>query len=72
MASELFAGGHLLLEITEGKFCEALLLPCVIEIYHDLFVNVGYWVDAEAVFHGQKNGVDLDVVISRYQKPLEA
>lgn len=76
LASELFAatapGGHLLLANTEGDFGEALLLPCVIDTYHDLFVNVGYRVDAEEIFHGEKNGVSLEVVISRYQKPRAA
>ncbi len=75
LASELFAatapGGHLLLANAEGDCGDALLLPCVIDTYHDLFVNVGYRVDAEEIFHGQKNGVGLDVVISRYQKPIE-
>jgi SAM-dependent methyltransferase len=76
LASELFAAtapdGHLLLSNTRGDFGDPLLLPCVIDTYHDLFVNVGYRVDAEEIFRGQKNGVSLDVVISRYQKPSSA
>jgi SAM-dependent methyltransferase len=73
LASELFAatapGGQLLLSNTEGDFGDPLLLPAVIDTYHDLFRNVGYRTDAEEIFRGEKNGVSLDVVISRYQKP---
>jgi SAM-dependent methyltransferase len=73
LASELFSatapGGHVLLANTEGDFGEALLLPCVIDTYHDLFVNVGYHVGAEEIFRGEKNGIALDVRISLYRKP---
>jgi SAM-dependent methyltransferase len=75
LASELFAatapGGHLLLSNTEGDFGDPLLLPAVINTYHDLFPNVGYRTDAEGIFRGEKNGVSLDVVISLYQKPAD-
>ena len=74
LASELFAatapGRHLLLANTQGDIGDPLLLPCVIGTYHDLFLNVGFQIDAQEIFRGQKNGVSLDVVISRYQKPI--
>jgi SAM-dependent methyltransferase len=76
LASELFAatapGGHLLLADTEGNFGEALLLPCVINTYHDLFPNVGYELAAEEMFRGEKNSVSLDVRISLYRRPAAA
>ena len=73
LASELFKatapGGYVLLANTEGDFGEALLLPCVIDTYHNLFLNVGYQLAAEEIFRGEKNGVKLDVRISLYRKP---
>jgi SAM-dependent methyltransferase len=73
LASELFAatapGGYLLLANTQGDFGDPLLLPCVINTYHDLFLNAGYRIDAEEIFRGEKNGVSLDVRMSLYQKP---
>jgi SAM-dependent methyltransferase len=76
LASELFKatapGGYCLLSNTEGDFGEALLLPCVIDTYHSLFLNVGYQVAGEEMFRGEKNGVNLDVRISLYRKPTVA
>jgi predicted TPR repeat methyltransferase len=73
LASELFAatapGGHLLLSNTKCDFGDPLLLPCVIDTYHDLFLNAGYRIDAEEIFRGEKNGVSLGVRMSLYQKP---
>ena len=41
-----------------------MLLPWLIHTYRDLFLNVGYQLEAEEIFHGTKDGVDLEVVIS--------
>lgn len=76
LASELLAatapGGHLLLANTQGDFGDPLLLPSVINTYHDLFLNAGYRIDADEMFRGEKNGVSLDVRITLYQKPAAA
>jgi 2-polyprenyl-3-methyl-5-hydroxy-6-metoxy-1,4-benzoquinol methylase len=76
LASELFEatrpGGQLLLANTQGDFGDPLMLPCVIGTYRQLFLNVGYRLEAEKIFRGEKNGVSLDVVISLYQKPAVA
>jgi len=72
LTSELYAatrpGGQLLLANTQRDIADPLLLPCVIRTYHDLFLNVDYQLQAEEIFRGQKNGVDLDVLISLYDK----
>jgi SAM-dependent methyltransferase len=74
LASELFAatadGGRLLLANTEYGAEQALLRPWIIRTYHDLFRNVGYQVDAEETMRGIKDGVELDILISRFVKPL--
>jgi 2-polyprenyl-3-methyl-5-hydroxy-6-metoxy-1,4-benzoquinol methylase len=74
LASELFEatspGGQLLLANTQGNIGDPLLLPSVIGTYCHLFLNVGYRLKAEEIFRGRKHGVDLDVVISLYQKPI--
>lgn len=76
LASELFAatapGRHLLLANTQGDIGDPLMLSCIVATYHDLFLNVGFQADAQEIFRGQKNGVSLDVVISRYRKPTSA
>jgi predicted TPR repeat methyltransferase len=73
LASELFAstrvGGRLLLANTEGGCDDALLLPWLIRTYRDLFLNVGYDVEAEDLFCGAKHGIDLKVLISLFTKP---
>jgi hypothetical protein len=62
LTSELYAatrrGGQLLLANTQGEIGDPLLLPYVIDTYRDLFLNVGYRLDAEEIFNGQKNGVN--------------
>jgi hypothetical protein len=56
-AAELFAatrsGGRFLLTNT----------------YRDLFLNVGYRIETEEIFHGTKNGVDFEILISLLKKP---
>ena len=46
-----------------------LLLPWIIRTYHDLFRNVGYQVETEEVIRGVKDGVELEILISRLVKP---
>ncbi len=73
LASELFAataaGGRLLLANTEGELEDYLVRPWIIRSYRDLFINVGFDVELEEVFRGEKNGVELDVLISLFRKP---
>lgn len=68
LASELFAamrpGGQLLLANTQGEIGDPLLLPSIIRTYRDLFLNVGYRLEAEEIFRGPKNRVELNVLIS--------
>jgi hypothetical protein len=54
---------------TCGGVRDYLLLPWLIRTYHDLFVNVGYVLETEKIFRGQKEGADLDVLISVFTKP---
>ena len=76
LAAEFFAatrsGGRLLLanSMYEGK--DLLLLPYLIRTYRDLFLNVGYQLEAEEIFRGTKNGVDFEILISLLLKMPEA
>lgn len=69
-ASELFratrVGGRLLLANTQGHLEDALLLPCIIHTYRDLFANVGYQLHHESIFRGTKNGAELEVLMSLF------
>jgi SAM-dependent methyltransferase len=72
LASELFAAtaerGRLLLVNTECGPEQPLLLPWIIRTYHDLFRNVGYQVETEEVLRGVKDGVALEILISRFRR----
>jgi len=73
LASQLFsataAGGRLLLANTICGMEHPLLLPWIIRTYHDLFRNVGYETEHEETLRGVKDGVDLEILISRFVKP---
>jgi SAM-dependent methyltransferase len=75
-AAEFFAAtrgsGQLLMANTCGGVNDYLLLPWIIRTYHDLFVNVGYRVQSEQMFRGDKDGVDIEVLISVFDKPEKA
>jgi SAM-dependent methyltransferase len=62
-------GGQLLLTNTYGGPQDYLLLPCLIRTYRDLFVNIGFQTKAEEIFRGVKNGVDIEVLITLFEKP---
>jgi SAM-dependent methyltransferase len=72
LAAELFGAtredGRLLLANTFGGNEEPLLHPWIIRTYRDLFLNVGYRLEAEEVLRGVKNGVPLEVLISLFFK----
>ena len=58
-------GGRLLMANTCGGVEEDYLLsPWLIRTYRDLFLNVGYVLEAEEVFRGTKGGAPLEVLIS--------
>lgn len=62
-------GGRLLLTNTygvEGK--DWLLQPWLIDTYRDLFRNVGYRLDREEIFRGDKDGVRFEVLVSLFRK----
>ncbi len=65
LASELFLatapGGRLVLSNTEGECDDRLILPWLIRSYHDLFRNVGFAVEREAVWTGVKDGIEMGV-----------
>ena len=75
LAAELFAatrnGGRLLMANSCGGEVDPLLHPWLTRTYRDLFVNVGYVLEAEELLHGTKNGVDLEVLISLFSKMPE-
>jgi hypothetical protein len=50
---------------------DKLLLPYIIRTYRDLFLNVGYRLEAEETFRGTKNGVDFEILISLLAKTPE-
>ena len=72
LAAELFAAtrdkGQLLMANTCGGVEDYLLRPWIIRTYHDLFLNVGYQLDAEETFRGTKDGADIEVIISLFGK----
>ena len=76
LAAELLASmnndGRLVLANTRGKIDDfndenTLLLPWLIDTYRDLFLNVGYKLEAEKTFHGFKDSYPLEVLISLYR-----
>jgi SAM-dependent methyltransferase len=73
LASELLAataaGGRMIMANTMCDMKHPLLLPWIIRTYHDLFRNVGYRVETEEVMRGVKDGVELEILVSRYRKP---
>jgi SAM-dependent methyltransferase len=72
LAFQLFSatctGGRLLMANTCGGVEDYLLRPWIIRTYRDLCLNVGYQLEAEEIFHGTKNGVDIEVLISLFYK----
>jgi SAM-dependent methyltransferase len=71
LARELYtatkSGGIFLMTNTYGDFGDNLLLPWIIRSYRDCFLNVGYTIQAEEVFHGEKNRQELDALITVFK-----
>ena len=53
---------------TFGGVEDYLLRPWVIRTYRDLFLNVGYRLEAEEIFRGSKDGAALETLISLFAK----
>ena len=72
LARQLFettrAGGRLLLGNTRSGTEDELLRPWLIATYRDLFSNVGYELEGEAVHTGVKEGAELEVLLSLFRK----
>jgi len=64
-------GGQLMLANSMGKGEDWLLRPWLTRTYRDLFVNVGYRIETEAVFTGSKKGEAFEVLMTLYNKPRE-
>ena len=62
-------GGRLLLTNTYGEAeKDWLLQPWIIDTYRDLFRNVGYRLENQEVFRGNKAGVDFSVLLTLFHK----
>jgi predicted TPR repeat methyltransferase len=72
LAVQLFdatrSGGRLMLANSMGDGDDWLLRPWIIRTYRDLFVNVGYTIEAEEVYKAAKKGVDFEVLMTLYRK----
>jgi SAM-dependent methyltransferase len=72
LSMQLFAatrgGGQLLMANTCGGVEDYLLRPWIIRTYRDLFLNVGYQIEAEEIFRSTKNSVPLEVLLSLFGK----
>lgn len=72
MASQLSAsmvpGGRLLMANTCGGLRDYLLQPWLIRTYQDMFVNVGFEIEREETFRGRKNDVDLQALLTLFQR----
>jgi SAM-dependent methyltransferase len=72
LAVQLFdatrGGGRLLLSNSMGEGDDWLLRPWLIRTYRDLFVNVGYTIEAEEIYKAAKKGVDFEVLMTLYHK----
>jgi SAM-dependent methyltransferase len=72
LAAEMFeatrSGGQMLLANTQFETGEPLLRPCIIRTYRDLFLNVGYELNAEKIVPGEKHGVSFEVLMSLFRK----
>ena len=75
LALDLFtatrASGQLLLANTYGGPEDYLLLPFLIRTYRDLFRNIGYHINSEETFAGSKNSVEIEVLITLFEKMNE-
>ncbi len=75
LAFQLFSasrdGARLLLTNAEGDVGDYLMLPWILRTYRDLFLNVGFALESEEVFHGTKHALAVKVLISLLEKPRQ-
>jgi len=57
--------------IPVGGIKDYLLRPWLIRTYRDLFLNVGYTVEYEETLRGEKDGAELDVLITLLTRTAE-
>src|SRR5262249_44537609 len=73
LAGELYGAtqenGRFMMTNTCGGVSDPLVLPWIIRTYRDLFLNVGFTLELEEVFRGEKNGVLIDTLMSVFRKP---
>lgn len=62
-------GGRFLMANTCGGVSDYLLRPWLIRTYRDLFRNVGYALEAEEMFRGVKEEVEIESLLSLFRKP---
>lgn len=60
--------GRLLLVNTYGEQEGSLMAPWLLHTYRDLFVNVGYTVDREETLRGTKETVELEILLTLFEK----
>jgi cyclopropane fatty-acyl-phospholipid synthase-like methyltransferase len=72
LANRLFtataSGGRFMMANTFGEDVGYLQRPAVIRTYRDLFLNAGFRVEHEEVSRGTKDGIQLQVLISLFQR----
>jgi len=62
-------GGRLLLANTCGGVEDYLLRPWIIRTYHDLYRNAGFSVLQDTMFRGNKNGCDIEAILTLLERP---
>lgn len=73
LADQLFEatrpGGRFLMANTYGSSSHALMHPSLIDTYRDLFMNVGYTLEARETFRSEKGGSEFETGIWLFEKP---
>ena len=74
LARELFelttpGGRALLVDARRGAEGDWLYRPWLIRTYHDLFRNAGYRIEHEEVLAGEADGVEVDFLLTLYDRP---
>ncbi len=73
LASQPFSaseeGGRLLLTNADGDVDDHLVVPWIVLAYRDLFLNLGYELEAEEVFRRSKRSVGSEVLVSLFGTP---
>lgn len=63
-------GGRLMMADLSGGVRNHMQQPWMIRTYRDLMVNVGFQREFEELYHGHKEGMDLEVTITRFRRGL--